>query len=104
MAEQRIRLDVNNAKRSAVVATYLQQHVAQLQAAGLTATALVSRGEPAKVIEHTARQVNSDLIVLGTHGKTSIDAFWLGSITPKVSNQPHVPLLLVPVGEPESGL
>ena len=77
---------------------YLQPHLAQLQAAGLTAAALVSRGEPAKVIIQTARQAQADLIVLGTHGKTSLDAFWAGSITPKVANQPHVPLLLVPVG------
>jgi len=83
---------------------YLQQHLAQLQATGLTATALVSRGEPARVIGQTARRAQADLIVLGTHGKTSLAAFWAGSITPKVVSQPHVPLLLVPVGEAGTGL
>lgn len=83
---------------------YLQQHLVQLQAAGLTAAALVSRGEPAQVIVQSARQAQADLIVLGTHGKSSLDAFWAGSITPKVVSQPHVPLLLVPVGAVEAGL
>jgi nucleotide-binding universal stress UspA family protein len=83
---------------------YLQPHLARLQAAGLTAAALVSRGEPAKVIVQTGREAQADLIVLGTHGKTNLDAFWSGSITPKVANQPHMPLLLVPVGEAEAGL
>lgn len=83
---------------------FLRPHLAHLQAAGLTATALVSRGEPARVIVQTARQAQADLIVSGTHGKTSLDAFWSGSITPKVASQPHMPLLLVPVGEAEAGL
>jgi nucleotide-binding universal stress UspA family protein len=83
---------------------YLQPHLAHLQVAELTAAALVSRGEPARVIVQTARQAQADLIVLGTHGKTNLAAFWSGSITPKVVSQPHVPLLLVPVGEAEAGL
>jgi membrane associated rhomboid family serine protease len=28
------------------------------------------------------------------------DAFWSGSVTPKVSSQSHLPLLLVPVRDP----
>lgn len=83
---------------------YLQPHLAHLQAVGLTAAALVLRGEPARVIVQTARQVQADLIVLSTHGKTSLAAFWAGSITPRVASQPHVPLLLVPVGAAAMGL
>jgi nucleotide-binding universal stress UspA family protein len=77
-------------------AEYLQQHTARLQAAGLAVTNEVTRGEPAKLIVRAARQVNADLIVLGTHGKTSLDAFWSGSITPKIVGQTQTPLLLVP--------
>jgi nucleotide-binding universal stress UspA family protein len=38
-----------------------------------------------------------DVIVLGTHGKTGTDAFWSGSITPKIASRCSIPLLLVPV-------
>jgi nucleotide-binding universal stress UspA family protein len=44
-----------------------------------------------------AERVRSDLIVLGTHGKTGTDAFWSGSIAPKISSKTSIPLLLVPV-------
>jgi nucleotide-binding universal stress UspA family protein len=75
---------------------YLQQQVKPLQTAGVTATVEVSRGDPAKLIVRAAQQVKADLIVLGTHSKTNLDAFWSGSITPKIAGHTHTPLLLVP--------
>ncbi len=60
-------------------------------------TAEVARGYPAQTIARTATQVKADLIVLGTHGKAGIDAFWAGSVAPKVSARTDIPLLLVPV-------
>lgn len=80
---------------------YLRRQVAQLQAARLSVTAEVHRGDPATTIVRTARRVKADLIVLGTHGKSGMDAFWSGSVAPKVSSRSHVPLLLVPVPEPD---
>jgi nucleotide-binding universal stress UspA family protein len=78
---------------------YLQHRVRELQAAGLSVRADVRRGDPAKAIVRTARRVNADLIVLGTHGKSGMDAFWSSSVAPRVSSQSHIPLLLVPVHE-----
>ncbi len=75
---------------------YLQQQVKHLQTAGVTATIEVARGDPAKLIVRAAQQVKADLIVLGTHSKTNLDAFWSGSITPKIAGQTHIPLLLAP--------
>jgi len=77
----------------------LQQHVVSLQAQGISVQAQVLRGDPAKVIVRTARKVHADAIVLGTHGKSGMEAFWSGSIAPEVSSRSHVPLLLVPVRE-----
>jgi len=37
------------------------------------------------------------LIVLATHGRTTMDAFWSGSVTPKVLRQSLAPVLLVRV-------
>jgi nucleotide-binding universal stress UspA family protein len=74
---------------------YLRNQVARLQATGLTLTAEVARGDPAKTIVATAKRIDADLIALGTHGKSGMDAFWQGSVAPKVSSQSNIPLLLV---------
>jgi nucleotide-binding universal stress UspA family protein len=79
---------------------YLQRHVAWLQARGLSVTAEVCRGDPTAAIVATASAFGADLIVLGTHGRTGMDAFWSGSVTPKLSSRSKLPLLLVPVREP----
>jgi nucleotide-binding universal stress UspA family protein len=74
---------------------YLRRHMTRLQPTGLNITAEVARGDPAKTILGVAQRINADLIVLGTHGKSGMDAFWQGSVAPKVSSQSVVPLLLV---------
>ena len=76
---------------------YLNGHITALQAEGIIATADVRRGDPAKIIVDTAQQIKADLIVLATHGKTGMDAFWSGSATPNVASRSIIPLLLVPV-------
>ncbi len=76
---------------------YLHFHVKELESAGLTATAEVRRGDPVPLILDTAEQSAADLIVLATHGKTGMDAFWSGSTTPNVTGRSSIPLLLVPV-------
>lgn len=78
---------------------YLRGHVSRWQTGGLTITAETSRGDPVTAIVEAARRAAADLIVLGTHGKTGMDAFWSGSITPRITDRSPVPLLLVPVHE-----
>jgi nucleotide-binding universal stress UspA family protein len=81
---------------------HIHQKATGLQALGLSTTAEVYRGDPAGAIARTAQRVQSDLIVIGTHGRSGIDAFWSGSVAAQVSSRSHVPLLLVPVREPGS--
>jgi len=76
---------------------YLNSHIVSLQAVGVKATADVRRGDPVMVIIDAAEQTKADLIVLATHGKTGMNAFWAGSTTPNVTNRSVIPLLLVPV-------
>ncbi len=76
---------------------YLQHHVTTLHAAGFTAMADVRRGDPVVVILGASKRTMADLIVLATHGKTGMDAFWSGSATPNVTSRSVLPLLLVPV-------
>jgi nucleotide-binding universal stress UspA family protein len=78
---------------------HLHQDAIDLQASGLGATAEVCRGDPAEAIARTAQRMQSDLIVMGTHGKSGMDAFWSGSVAAQVSSRSRVPLLLVPVCE-----
>ena len=66
---------------------------------GFEASAHVLRGDPASVIIEAAGQAKVDLIVLGTHGKTGMDAFWAGSVAHRICGQSKVPLLLIPVGK-----
>jgi nucleotide-binding universal stress UspA family protein len=78
---------------------YLQPIAGALKEEGLDASAHVLRGDPAKVIMDAALSAKIDLIILGTHGRTGMDAFWSGSVTNKICSQSKVPLLLVPVAK-----
>jgi nucleotide-binding universal stress UspA family protein len=78
---------------------HLHQNAIDLQASGLPATTEVSRDDPAGAIARTARRVQADLVVVGTHGRSGIDAFWSGSVAAQVSRRSPIPMLLVPVRE-----
>jgi nucleotide-binding universal stress UspA family protein len=78
-------------------AEYLRGILMKLEQKGLTVTATISRNEPAAAIAETARTVHADIIVLATHGRKGTQAFWEGSVTPKVSKATSIPILLVPV-------
>jgi nucleotide-binding universal stress UspA family protein len=82
---------------------YLGRLLEGLQGAGFTASGEIQRGDPAKAIEKAANRLGVNLIIVGTHRKTGTDAFWSGSVAPKVSNRSHVPVLLIPLG-PEADL
>lgn len=78
---------------------YLDNIKEQLENTGLKVTSSASRNDPAAAIAETAKKINADLIILGTHGKKGAEAFWEGSVSPKVSKSSKIPLLLVPVKE-----
>ncbi len=78
-------------------AEHLEQHVQSLQEQGLLAAALVARGDPASRIVETAQQIDADMIVLSTHRKTGLQAFWSKSVAPRVAQATRKPLLLVPL-------
>jgi nucleotide-binding universal stress UspA family protein len=82
---------------------HLLELVKHLQVRGLPVTAEVARGDPATTIIRTSDRVQADMIVLGTHGKAGVDAFWSRSIAPKVLGRSRLPLLLVPVTHADQG-
>jgi nucleotide-binding universal stress UspA family protein len=77
--------------------SYLDAKTAEMKDKGCAVTTRVVRGEPVSAIVDAARDFAADLIVLGTHGKTHLDAFWSGSVTPQLARKAQLPLLLVPV-------
>jgi len=68
-----------------------------LRGEGFAASAHVLRGDPAKTIAKAAGQAKVDLIVLATHGKTGMEAFWAGSVTHRICTLTRIPLLLIPL-------
>jgi nucleotide-binding universal stress UspA family protein len=76
---------------------YLQQKLDGLQAEGIQTGAKILRGDAAAKIVTACEDLGANLIVLATHGKQSAQAFWEGSVSPKVITQSSVPVLLVPV-------
>jgi nucleotide-binding universal stress UspA family protein len=80
--------------------TYLQRHALRLRELGVASSGRVARGSPADSLLATIRETRTDLVVLGSHGKAGSDAFWSGSLTPKLLARAKASFLLVPVPEP----
>jgi nucleotide-binding universal stress UspA family protein len=73
---------------------------AQAELLGLEASTDVLRGHPARVIVKAAGLLGSDLVILGTHGRSGMEAFWEGSVAHGVYSRSLLPLLLIPEGRP----
>jgi nucleotide-binding universal stress UspA family protein len=56
----------------------------QLRTSGLTAIATVSEGDPKTIILDQAAATGADLIVVGAHGMTALEQFFLGSVSKAV--------------------
>lgn len=78
---------------------HLAEHAQAFEKAGVTASAIVARGDPASIIVKMAEQLPADLIILSTHRKAGISAFWARSVAPKVAQLTRTPLLLIPLPE-----
>jgi nucleotide-binding universal stress UspA family protein len=76
---------------------HLQEHVNSLRAEGLEAAAGVLRGDAAGAILSAAGALDVDLIILCTHGRAGLSAFWARSVAPTVAQRAGVPILLIPL-------
>ncbi len=76
---------------------YLTGQAQPWQDQGIPVTIEVARGEPAQEILSAADRDECDLIVLATHGKAGMSAFWAGSVAAPVITGSRKPLVLVPV-------
>jgi nucleotide-binding universal stress UspA family protein len=76
---------------------YLKIYKQELEQQGLDVNTAILRGEPVELISQMVAQNDIDLMVLGTHGTVGTEAFWTGSIMPRICASCKIPLLLVPL-------
>ena len=63
---------------------------------GLEYTLESVSGSPGEVLTERAKSKEYDLIIMGSHGHSDIAGLFLGSVTHKVLNKIHCPVLIVP--------
>jgi nucleotide-binding universal stress UspA family protein len=73
----------------------LQKLVAKAKKAGVRGRALLVEGVPHEQITRAARAKRADLIVLGTHGRTGLARFLVGSVANRVVSMAAQPVLTV---------
>jgi nucleotide-binding universal stress UspA family protein len=78
---------------------HFQSHLDEFSRKGLSASATIVRGDPAPMIAKTGEKIQADLIILGTHGRAGLNAFWNRSVAASVARMSEIPLLLIPLIE-----
>lgn len=69
--------------------------------AGIPVEAAVREGNTAREILSQAIDMQADLLVLGTHGRSGLDRLLLGSVTEKLLRKASCPVLTVPHHHPD---
>lgn len=77
------------------IATFNQAHP-EYQVHDVLASVLALEGDPAKLILDRAKEVDADIIVMGSRGHSVIDELLLGSVAHKVTVKTSIPVVLVP--------
>lgn len=81
--------------------TAIAEDLKKLSAPALSVSTLVTWGDPVSTIAQTIKSKNIDLVITGTHGRTGIKHFFLGSTAEKITRLSPAPVLTVR-GKPES--
>jgi len=72
------------------------------RAPGTQTDAVIRQGAvPAEILAQ-ADSMQADLLVMGTHGRSGVDRWLLGSVTEKVLRRSRCPVLTVPPGLPDA--
>jgi nucleotide-binding universal stress UspA family protein len=59
---------------------------------------LVVGAEPTKAIRKTCADRDPDLVIMGTHGRSGVKRFWMGSVTERIIRESRRPVLAVRAG------
>lgn len=73
----------------------LERLLAKARKAGVRVKGLLMEGVPHEQITRAARSRRADLVVIGTHGRTGLAKFFLGSVAGRVVSIASCPVLTV---------
>jgi universal stress protein A len=76
-------------------AKHLRRLLARAQKAGVRGRTLLLRGAPHEALARAARGRRADVLVLGTHGRTGLARFLVGSVASRVVATAPCPVLTV---------
>ncbi|WP_128476670.1 universal stress protein [Halorussus pelagicus] len=62
---------------------------------GVEVVTAIEEGKPAQAIVDYADEEDADMVVMGTHGRSGVDRYVLGSVTEQVVRTSEVPVLTV---------
>jgi len=82
--------------------TDVQSFAAVEGAPGVAIETVLREGFPATEIVAAARDLQADLIVLGTHGRSGVERLFLGSVAERVLRRAPCPVLTVPAAQPDA--
>ncbi len=74
---------------------YVEEVKQSAGAAGVKIEALVREGESYKVITDLSKKFKSEVIIMGSHGRTGVKRLLMGSVTEKVIGYAPCPVLVV---------
>ncbi len=57
---------------------------------------IVKNGEFGETIVAPARDINADIIVMGTHHRSGLEKFFMGSVAEHVLHHSSIPMLIIP--------
>jgi nucleotide-binding universal stress UspA family protein len=75
--------------------------VQRARAAGANATFLVWDGDAGEAIVAASQSEDADLIVVGSHGRSGVSRFFIGSVSDYVVRHAHCPVMVVR-GKPDA--
>lgn len=87
--------DQMNTSARAWARKQLDRLVARARTAKVRARGLLLEGVPHEQIVRAAKRQRTDMMVLGTHGRTGIARFFLGSVAARVTAMAPCPVLTV---------
>ena len=76
-------------------AEQLRRLTARAKAAGVRTVGLILEGDPAAVITRAIRSKRADLLVVGTHGRTGLARFFVGSVASRLVATASCPVVTV---------
>jgi len=75
--------------------------IEQCKSAGLDVSADVMIGVPAEVILQQSVDLDVNLVIMGSHGKTGLSRLLMGSVAEAIVRKAHVPVLIVKAHDQE---